>query len=237
MQFEHSMGTFNLNLKSTPKQRSQYCFSTYIVPGPSLFISSISSLIKMAFQYILSVIESAITSIDRVENTDNISSLVLRLDYLNRVIVGGFPDPIVSSLGEVLSILREKEMEPEWEISSTDMEPIRRRGRPSFDVKEEQLSFLVENDFKVPEISLMLGVSTRTVERRLSSFGISISGKLEDSVVSLYWCTLSVALLSISTIIRFDYQRLFGKGAHAPPWKSSLPNYIRAPAIETLRLK
>ena len=129
----------------------------------------------MKVQYILSVIESAITSIDRAKDTDDISSLVLRLDYLNRVIVEEeLPDPIVSSLGEVLSILREKEMEPDWEISSTDIEPIRRRGRPSFDVKEEQLSFLVENDFKVPEISLMLGVSTRTVERRLSSFGISI---------------------------------------------------------------
>ena len=66
----------------------------------------------------------------------------------------------------------------------------RRWGKPSFDVKEEQLSFLVENDFKVPEISLMLGVSTRTVERRLSSFEISISGKLEEFVVSSYWCTL-----------------------------------------------
>ena len=74
--------------------------------------------------------------------------MVLRLDYLNRVIVGeGLPDPIVSSLGEVLFILREKEMEPDWEINSrdVDMESRRRRGRPSFDVKEEQLSFLVEN--------------------------------------------------------------------------------------------
>ena len=147
---------------------------------------------RMTVQYILSVIESAITSTDNVKNKDDISSLVLRLDYLNRVIVGeGLPDPIVSSLGEVLFILREKEMEPDWEINSTDvdMESRRRRGRPSFDVKEEQLSFLVENDFKVPEISLMLGVSTRTVERRLSSFGISISGKFEDLVLRLYWCT------------------------------------------------
>ena len=65
----------------------------------------------------------------------------------------------------------------DWEINSTNKESCRRRGRPSFDIKEEQLSFLVENDFKVPEISAMLGVSTRTVERRLSSFGIRISGK------------------------------------------------------------
>ena len=72
--------------------------------------------------------------------------------------------------------MRKKEMEPDWEINSTDvdMESSRRRGSPSFDVKEELLSFLVENDFKVPEISLMLGVSTRTVARRLFSFGISI---------------------------------------------------------------
>lgn len=135
----------------------------------------------MTVQYILSVIESAITSIDSTKNTDDISRLVLRLDYLNRVIVGeGWPEPIVSSLGEVLFILREKEMEPDWENNSTDKESTRRQRRPSFDIKEEQLSILVVNDFKVPEISAMLGVSTRTVERRLSPFGISISGKLQD---------------------------------------------------------
>lgn len=133
----------------------------------------------MTIQYILSVIESAITSIDSVENTDDISSLVLRLECLNRVIVGeGLPDAIVSSLGQVLLILREREREWDCEINSVNTESSRRRGRPSFDIKEEQLAFLVENDFKVPEIGAMLGVSSRTVERRLSSFGISISGKL-----------------------------------------------------------
>ena len=149
-----------------------------------MWLTKLRSVIKMAstVQYILSVIESTITSIDSVKNKDDISSLVLRLDYLNRVIVGeGLPDAIVSSLGEVRFILRAKEMEPDGEFNGPDKESSRRRGRPSFDVKEEQLSFLVENDFKVPEISTMLGVSTRTVERRLSSFGISISGKLQNS--------------------------------------------------------
>ena len=134
---------------------------------------------RMTIQYILSVIESAITSIDSVENTDDISSLILRLECLNRVIVGeGLPDPIVSSLGQVLLILREREREWDWEINSMNRESSGRRGRPSFDIKEEQLAFLVENDFKVPEIGAMLGVSSRTVERRQYSFGISISGKL-----------------------------------------------------------
>ena len=127
----------------------------------------------------MSVIESAVTSIDSVENTDDISNLVLRLECLNRVIVGeGLPDAIVSSLGQVLLILREREREWDCEINSMNTESSRRRGRPSFDIKEEQLAFLVENDFKVPEIGAMLGVSRRTVERRLSTFGISISGKL-----------------------------------------------------------
>ena len=174
---------------------------------------------RMKVQYISSVIESAITSIDRAKDTDDISSLVLRLDYLNRVIVEvELPDSIVSSLGEVLSILREKEMEPDWEISSTDIEPIRRRGRPSFDVKEEQLSFLVENDFKVPEISLMLGVSTRTVERRLSSFGISISGKLEDFVDHVYFVHPSTDISAdISTDCRPMYRSTY---------RSSIGRYV-----------
>ena len=65
---------------------------------------------RMTIQYILSVIESAITSIDSVENTDDISSSVLRLECLNRVIVGeGLPDPIVSSLGQVLLVLGERD--------------------------------------------------------------------------------------------------------------------------------
>ncbi|KAJ7393161.1 hypothetical protein OS493_006127 [Desmophyllum pertusum] len=40
--------------------------------------------LTMTTQYILSIIESAITRIDGVTNTDDISSLILRLEYLNR---------------------------------------------------------------------------------------------------------------------------------------------------------
>ena len=46
-----------------------------------------------------------------------------------------------------------------------------RRGRPPFDISKEQLSYFIDNGFKIKNISSMLGVSVRTVERR------SISGK------------------------------------------------------------
>lgn len=47
-------------------------------------------------------------------------------------------------------------------------------GRPSFDVSPHQLSFLIENGFSVPQISNMIGVSIRTVCRRMSEFGLSV---------------------------------------------------------------
>ena len=42
--------------------------------------------------------------------------------------------------------------------TSTTVSHSEARGRPSFAIKEEHLAFLVENDFKVPEISSMLGL-------------------------------------------------------------------------------
>ena len=50
------------------------------------------------------------------------------------------------------------------------------RGRPSFEITEEQLLFLLEQGFQVGDISNILGVSARTGERRMSKFGLSVSG-------------------------------------------------------------
>ena len=47
-------------------------------------------------------------------------------------------------------------------------------GRPAFVISETQLAFLVENRFSVPQIADMIGVSVRTVHRRMSDFGLSI---------------------------------------------------------------
>ena len=48
------------------------------------------------------------------------------------------------------------------------------RGRPKYILPQEQLEFLVERRFSVPQISKLLGVSPRTVERRLSEHELSI---------------------------------------------------------------
>ena len=47
------------------------------------------------------------------------------------------------------------------------------RGRPQLKVTCEQLEFLLERKFSVSDIADLLGISKRTVERRLQEFGLS----------------------------------------------------------------
>ena len=48
-------------------------------------------------------------------------------------------------------------------------------GRPRFIISRRQLVFLVEHRFTVPQIADLLGVSVRTVHRRMREYDISIS--------------------------------------------------------------
>lgn len=48
------------------------------------------------------------------------------------------------------------------------------RGRPFFKIPFETLEFFVENGFKVAEIGRLIGVSKRTVERRLKDYDLGI---------------------------------------------------------------
>ena len=47
-------------------------------------------------------------------------------------------------------------------------------GRPRFIIPKEQLEVLTENRFTVPQMADMLGVSVRTVRRRMSEFNCQL---------------------------------------------------------------
>ena len=47
-------------------------------------------------------------------------------------------------------------------------------GRPKFEITEEILRFLFDKRFTVSETATLLGVSKRTVERRMNEFGVRI---------------------------------------------------------------
>ena len=67
-----------------------------------------------------------IRNIDEIENKDDINGLILRLEYLNRLIVKPkerFCDSILSSLGRVLFILKRMEEEFEYEDNNETRSP------------------------------------------------------------------------------------------------------------------
>ncbi|KAK2549131.1 hypothetical protein P5673_030505 [Acropora cervicornis] len=138
-----------------------------------------SSPITPAF--VQSLIQDTISRIDLFRVPDDITSVILRLEYLNEALVNSdqFTDRAVSTIGEVLSILRDVANNNQPNTRELEVRSLR-RGRSPFDRKEEQLAFLVENGFKVPQISQLLGASIRTVERGLSAFGIKMSGKFSN---------------------------------------------------------
>lgn len=47
------------------------------------------------------------------------------------------------------------------------------RGRPSYNISEEELNFLFEHGFTTAQMAELLGVSVRTVTRRLRHFGLN----------------------------------------------------------------
>lgn len=51
------------------------------------------------------------------------------------------------------------------------------RGRPQFEIPEEQLELFLDYHFTVVQIAKMLGVSSKTVQRRLKQYGLSIKLK------------------------------------------------------------
>ena len=48
------------------------------------------------------------------------------------------------------------------------------RGRPKYLIPRDQLEFLIGRRFTVVDIASLLGVSVRTIERRLSDHGLSV---------------------------------------------------------------
>lgn len=68
---------------------------------------------------------------------------------------------------------RERQVIPQMEITGSV-------GRPRFLVTFEQLESLVESHFTVSQIASILGVSSRTVHRRMAEFGLSVSSQYAE---------------------------------------------------------
>lgn len=122
-----------------------------------------------------------IVNLENLSDPLEIDGLVLRLDYLIRSLVkldnNSRMDEIIRLLGEACNQLTSEAEEMQRQVVEFPPQVLtQRRGRPSFEIKEEQLTSLLESGFKVPTIAQLLRVSTRTVERRMNQYGLSVSG-------------------------------------------------------------
>ena len=132
--------------------------------------------------YLSAVVMDIISAIDRFIGSGDPSidfqPIVFKLDFLQRITVSLDVDDVVTELvGIAYSML--VDMDQRNHVNCSYHAPLKRSGkreRPSFEITEEQLLFLLEQGFQVCGISNILGVSARTVERRMSKFGLSVSG-------------------------------------------------------------
>ena len=143
-------------------------------------------------QYLLQAVFDVISSLDHFSQSRDSSvdyqEVMLKLDFLQRLLVNmNVDDSICANVGEACNILFDMEHQSQRNESNAARQvPQGNRGRPSYDIKEEQLSFLLEKGFKVSEISRIFGVSKRTIERRMAYFGLSVSGTVCDCCSNIY---------------------------------------------------
>lgn len=112
--------------------------------------------------------------------SDHIDSVSYRLDWLYNSLVrylGAYnpvSDQLVGFVRDAKDLLQILAHENGAANSyRTEQVTYGGRGRPKFDVSREQLEFLLERGFSVPDVARMLGLSVRTTERRLQEFNIS----------------------------------------------------------------
>ena len=142
-----------------------------------------------AFRRAYDIVQQTIEMLDNSEITSfEIDGISLRIDYLTSTLVNldsncTLTDEIVQLLGETSRHLRE--VDSQSTVGAIQQAPkiySGECGRPTFEIKEDQLSFLIDQGFQVPVIAQLFRVSTRTIERRMRKYGLSISGRLSTTL-------------------------------------------------------
>ncbi|RXN38427.1 hypothetical protein ROHU_001117 [Labeo rohita] len=86
---------------------------------------------------------------------------------------------ILNSLSEFMDIL---ETLPQPQVHQAYSAPLERgfSGRPQYSITQEQLRFLLEYNFSTKQMAEILGVSKRTVKRRLRKYNISLRDRYSN---------------------------------------------------------
>ena len=171
-------------------------------------------------QSVKCAINEVISRINRLEDPAEIGAVILRLDYINRMIVNlDLQDDIVytmCSLHDTVANIVLKYCRRTQVVDAGYQARLKNtgsRGRPAFDIPNEQLSFLLEQGFGVPDISRMLGVGQRTVQRRMAQYGLTVAGK-----ISQFLDMSDMLLLLLSYLHKESWMKeIWGKSSSTSP--------------------
>ena len=112
-----------------------------------------------------------------------LDSLVMQVDlllqHLHRLGVG---EDIVEATARALVVLSQQADERELRCCGLQLGSINTGGpgRPRYSISREQLEHLLHLNFDCPTIAAMLGVSLRTVRRRMAEYHLSVSSCYTD---------------------------------------------------------
>lgn len=115
-------------------------------------------------------------------------------------------EPVMRLLQRARQILQDLR-----DISHQERNPIQTftgtAGRPSFEIPEAQILFLVEQGFSSTDMGIMMGVSSRTIRRRMQQYGVSI----RESYSTMSDAALDIIVLQILTeFSNCGYRRMDG---------------------------
>ena len=99
---------------------------------------------------------------DLVEELEEVQKDVIALDSLTRI-----PEELFNLLNSARLMLSHKKERANLVRSCTP-------GRPGYDISKEQLEMLLKARFSVRSIAELLHVSSRTIERRMQEYGLSV---------------------------------------------------------------
>ena len=126
-------------------------------------------------------VERAVEKYDEEKSPTSLDSLLFCTNELYRLLMAtsGEQNQDLEEVGRGIGLLNEiEERTGEPDITGYTANPTpsyQSRGRPKFDIHKEQIEHLLNLNFTCPKIADLLGVSLRTIRRRMDEYGLSVS--------------------------------------------------------------
>ena len=125
----------------------------------------------------------AIERFEEERSPSSIDILTFHVNELYRFLLVYCDDELLEDVGRSMAIITEIESTSATNTMGFEAPLVSchsLRGRPRFSISKEQIEHLLSLNFTCPRIATLLGVSLRTVRRRMTEYGLSVSGLYSD---------------------------------------------------------